>query len=423
MSFLNETIQRSLGRAQISERVERGALLALAFILPLFEAPKNVLWIALLAIWLANRWRARDFGGPWDRWDTLIALWIASGYASAAFAGIHDSEWRAAGDIVRYASVLWILKRSRYPDRTWAALLAAIVAGAAVGLVWGYYGVLIADLHRALKLHSVGHVNHSAIYLAIVSGVALTATQAWWRTADPVRKALGFVLLAFFVVSLVWMESRAAVGAAFIAALLLLSVRAVRQRRHLGTVALFAAVAVGATLLLKPQVLEKNTKFLQQGDLLNGRDLVWRVGLAAWREFPLFGVGMDNFGRINYKDLESWSAKRGETFDRQTVLLAPHGHSVYVNSLAERGLLGFGLLLAILAAWAVTLVHRVPDAHSPPLRWAYWGGAGAAWIITVVVGALNTTLHHEQALLSMLLLGGWLSVSRSTEHAPRAEAA
>jgi hypothetical protein len=41
------------------------------------------------------------------------------------------------------------------------------------------------------------------------------------------------------------------------------------------------------------------------------------------------------------------------------------------------------------------------------------GRAAGAWIITIVVGALNTTLRHEQALFCMLLLGGWLSLSRT----------
>jgi O-antigen ligase len=401
----------SIGRTSISARIEREMLVALAFVLPLFEAPKNLLWIAFIAVWLVNRWRARDFGGRWDHWDTLIVLWIASGYAAAAFAGIHGDEWHAAADIVRYASVLWLLKRSRYPDRTWIGLLVAIVAGTGVGLAWGYYGVLITEEHFSLGLHSVGHVNHSAIYLAIVFGAALAATLVWWRLADGVRRTLGLALLVYFVVSLMWMESRGAAGAAFLAALVILLVYAVRQRRHVGVVALFAAVAIGATLMLRPEIVEKNTRYLQAGDLLNGRDLVWRVGLAAWRENPLFGVGMDNFGRIDEEHLKAWSARRGETFDRKSVLFGPHGHSLFVNTLAERGIVGFGTLLAVLAAWALALFRRVPVANAPPLLWAYWGGTAAAWIITVAVGALNTTLHHETALLSMLLLGGWLSIS------------
>jgi hypothetical protein len=267
MSFVDDSIQGRFVHAPILERIERGALLALAFVLPLYEAPKNFLWIVLIALWIANRWRARDFGSRWDSWDTLIALWIVSGYAVATFAGIRDEEWRAATDIVRYASVMWILKRSRYPDRTLMAVLAAIVAGTAVGLAWGYYGVLVTKQHSGLGLHSVGHVNHSAGYLAIVVGVALAATQAWWRVADPVRRALGLALLAFFGVSLMWMQSRAAVGGAFFMALVLLFIYAVRQGQKLRTIVAVASVAsvvVGAAFLLNPQILEKNTQFWER---------------------------------------------------------------------------------------------------------------------------------------------------------------
>src|SRR4026209_2833384 len=114
MSFVNDTTQRALALVSVSERVERGALLALGFVLPLLEAPKNLLWIGFVAIWLANRLHAPDFAGRGGRWDSLIALGIASGCAAAVFAGIRGDEWHAATDIVRYASVLWLLKRSRY---------------------------------------------------------------------------------------------------------------------------------------------------------------------------------------------------------------------------------------------------------------------------------------------------------------------
>jgi O-antigen ligase len=399
-------------QADLSQQIERGILIAFAFVLPLLEAPKNILSVLFIAIWLLNRARAREVGGHWDGWDTLIVLWMGSALAAAAFAGIRGDEWRAALDIVRYATILWFLKRSRYPDQTWIALLVAIVAGTTVGLAWGYYDTLITGQRYYLQLHSVGHVNHSAIYLAIVFCVAMIATRAWWRAADRGRRALGLALLALLVVSLMWMESRAAAGTAFLAALVVLSAYAARQSRHLGVIALSAVLAAGAVLVLKPEVLEKNTKYMQAGDWLNGRDLVWNVAFAAWREYPLFGVGMDNFARVGEEDLKAWSAKRGETFDRRSVVFAPHGHSLYINSLAERGTVGLGILLAVLAAWALALFRPIPDAKAPPLLWGYWGGAAGAWIITIVAGVLNTTLHDEQAMLCMLLLGGWLSLSR-----------
>jgi O-antigen ligase len=415
---MNDTALVSPHPAAALRHIERGALIAFAFVLPLVEAPKNILWVVFVAIWVLNRWRTRDLGGPWDYWDTLIALWIGSGFAAAAFAGIRGDEWHAAADIVRYATVLWILKRSHYADRTWVALIAAILAGTIAGLAWGYYGLLMTK-ENYLTLNSVGHVNHSSIYLAIAVGVALAAMRAWWQEFSVLRRMADLALLAFLVVALFWMQSRAAVGAAFIVAFAILSAHAARRRKGLGLVALAVAAAVVATLLISPQVVEKNRVFMQKSYMLNGRDEIWRVGLRAWREFPLFGVGMGNFGRVDYKQLESWSAKRGEVFERQSFLPAAHGHSLYITALAERGLVGLGILLAVLAAWALALVRRIPDANAPPLAWAFWGSAASGWIITIVVGAMNTTLHHEEALLCMLLFGGWLSLSGAPQQPKR----
>jgi hypothetical protein len=71
------------------------------------------------------------------------------------------------------------------------------------------------------------------------------------------------------------------------------------------------------------------------------------------------------------------------------------------------------VLLTALAAWGWSLGKSIPRVNDRPVRWAYWGGALAAWLVAMLVGLVNTTLHHEHALISMLLLGGWLSLSRS----------
>ena len=410
MSTLEST-QTAVTLGPVSLRIERELLVALAFVLPLFEAPKNILCLVLLAVYLVNRVRARDFGGRWDRWDTLIATWIASGFVVAAFAGLHGEEWRAASDIVRYGGILWLLKRSRYPDSTWLAVIIAIVSGTLVALAWSYWLLFSSSEYRALNLNSVGHVNQSSNYLAIVCGVALMAARARWRGVDTLQRIAYCAVLAVLVASLFWMQSRASVGAAFLMAFALLSIYAARVGQSVRRVALAAVVAAGAVLVISPQVIQKNIQFMEKSYLLNGREEIWRTGLAAWREFPAFGVGMDNFGRIDPQQLESWSAKRGQAFDRQDYLTGPHGHSLFVNTLAERGLFGLGVLLAVLAAWGLALTRRLPDASAPYLAWIYWGGAAGAWVITVVAGTLNTTLHHEQALLSALLLGGWLSQS------------
>jgi len=395
-------------------RLEHAALIALAAVLPLLEGPKNLFWVLYVALWVVNRARTRDFGGPWDRWDTLIVLWIASAQAAVAFAGL-GADWRAVTDVVRYTSVLWLMKRSRYPDRVLVALLIALAAGTVLALALGYYRILLTDDHTYLGLKSVGHVNHSAIYLAIAFGATLIATRAWWRHAAAPWRIGGLLCTLLFAVSLFVMQSRAAVGAAIVVAVVLLLAYAVRHRRGMRRLALGAAIAVGIGLAVKPEVLEKNyVQIERSGTLLAFREGIWHAGLLAWREFPIFGVGTHSWGRISEKQLESAAAQRGETLDSSGLVFSSHGHSLYVNTLVERGVLGLAAVLAVLVAWAVALFRHIPDAAASPLRWSYWGGSAAAWMVAVIVGLVNTTLHHEHALISVLLLGGWLAHQRST---------
>ena len=182
-------------------QLETFAIFAFAFVLPQFEAPKNLLWVAYVLLWAANRWRVRDFGGPWDSWDSLIAVWVASAYASAIFAGLHRAEWMSAFDVVRYGSVLWMMRRSGYSEVTLRYLLACVILGTLAALLRGYYQILFvprADGQpRFLGLNSVGHVNHSAIYVAISFGAALAWVRGAWRTDTPGRRAIGLALCAW----------------------------------------------------------------------------------------------------------------------------------------------------------------------------------------------------------------------------------
>ena len=63
----------------------------------------------------------------------------------------------------------------------------------------------------------------------------------------------------------------------------------------------------------------------------------------------------------------------------------------------------------MLLAWLVGLLRSRPRAQDDDLEWILWGAAAGAWLVTVVAGTVNTTLHDEHGILSMLLLGLWLS--------------
>ena len=391
-------------------------LCAFAFVLPLFEVPKNVLWIAYVLLWPLNRAKDRNFGGPWSAWDSLIVLWIVSAYASAILSGLHDSEWKSAFDVVRYAVVLWMVRRSDYSEEALRKVLACVIFGTLAALLNGYYQLLFvprADLQpRYLGLKSVGHVNHSAIYLAIAFGAALAWVRGAWRKDPPPRRALGLALCAALVLSIFVMQSRATAGICLLIGFVLLAAYAFRSGKRLWKVMAGAFVIVLALMVARPEVVEKNSLRMKEHNLFAFRDTIWRTGVEAWRQFPAFGVGMGNYGRISLARLEEWSTQRGESFDRARVMQQAHAHNLFVNSLAERGAFGLAMLIAVLGAWIVSLMRAIPTTSDSSTRWAYWGGALAAWIVAVLVGLVNTTLHHEHALISMILLGGWLALAR-----------
>jgi O-antigen ligase len=395
--------------------LEAAALIGMAAMLPLLETPKTILFALYTALWFWNR-RRGDFGGPWDGWDTLILIWLASPYASAVFAGIDYQQW--GFDPARYVGTLWMIKRGGYGERTLMAVVVALAAGTLVTLAWGYYR--LSPDRKALGLRSVGHVNQSAIYLSIVFGMTLMATHAWWRAIGAAWRIAAGVSLIVFVVSLFVMLSRAALGAAAVTAVVLLITYTVRRRRGLKPLALAALIvcAVGATFL--PQVIERHQKLMAEsaGDLLFKRDRIWNAGLIAWREFPLFGVGVGNYGQVNEERVRAWKAGRGERFDKQDYYYLSHAHSLYINTLTERGAVGLAALLAVLAAWAWSLVRYLPGADASPFVWTAWGGAASAWLVNVLIGFVNTPLHHEHALLSTILLGGWLALRSHFEHPP-----
>ncbi len=270
-------------------RAEFWILTGLLFVLPLFEAPKNILWVLYVLVWLGIRARSRDFGGPWDAWDTLIAAWIASAALSAAFAGLHHKEWNGALDLLRYGSVVWLLKRSRFDERELARLFGALAIGAVGALAYGYWRLEVTGQHRFLELNSVGAVNHSAIYLAILLGAAVSVVAAYWYRLRASIRAAAALLLALFAASLFVMQSRTAIAVALV--VLLGSVWWPRARRVALATILATAAFVVVALVARVDVVKKHEYYTAKGNVLNDRAQIWNTARAAWQRFPLFGWG------------------------------------------------------------------------------------------------------------------------------------
>lgn len=384
-------------------------LLGLVVFLPLLEAPKNLLWGAWIIAWLYHRVRDKDYGGPWDTWDSLIALLIASGYVVAVFAGLHNKEWGGANDILRYGSILWALKRSGYGEREFRWLIVTVIMSTLIALGAALWSLYVSHSHGTLKLHSVGHVNHSAIYLAISYGIALAALMAFWGRLGWVWRVAGLLAVGVFAAGVFITSSRGAVGVMLVLTFFM-SLAWLRKSKAVAAITMAMLIATASiTYFSKVDVFTKHQSSVAADDVLSHRGEIWNAAVEAWKRYPLFGVGMGNYGQISTERIKQWVEASGRTYVASNYLSYAHGHSLYFNTLAERGLFGLGVLVMLLSAWFYWLLRYLPGAHDENMAWMLWGGSLSAWLVTVGVGTVNTMLHHEHAILSVLMLGTWLA--------------
>ncbi len=387
---------------------ERWALLAAVAFLPALEAPKKIAVVLYLALWVTNRWRSKDWGGSLSGLDCSAFALIGGAYASAAFGGFWpDKGLGAANDVLIYGLVFLTLRRSRFEEKFLWRLFAVAIAATLLTLLYGYWGLLVTKKREFLGLNSVGHVNHSAIYMAIVFSMALAwagAATGSWR-----QRALLWVCVAFLWLSLFVSGARGALAPVLVFVVLWLFARAMMMRRALWKPLLLVFLMLGGAVALVPGVVEKTKGNIEAKELTARRPAVAKVALLALREYPAFGVGISNFAKIDPAVAARWQERSGQVFDPRDLYFSTHAHSLYFNTLAERGLVGFIPLLAFLAGIGFSLYRQRPQGDSVPLRQTLWGAALGTWVITLIGGVFNTTLHHEHALIAMILFGIWLA--------------
>jgi O-antigen ligase len=387
--------------------VEFALLLALAFFLPLREAPKNLFWLAYLVAWVVARARSRDWGARLDGWDAMVACLVASGYLAALFGGIHrgdGNEFLAVNDIWRYGLLFVCMRRGNYDDAQKLLLLGMLVVSCVIAEFEAIWNWKVIARRSALELFSVGHVNHSAIYMAICLGIAAgLAAGAWSQLTTAWRILLGIAILA--LVSGLFLGGSRAAGAVAMMLVLAAAFVAARVARagRLVWMAALLVILVGA-LLGGTSAFKRQIEWGAKNYTLAQRDLIWNRGLAGWRIHPVFGLGLENYGAFPESQLKAWVAEQGKPYVASEYAGAPHAHSLYLNTLVERGLVGLAALMVLLAAWGVLLARGWREARGGGSTLVYWMASASGWFVTVVIGFANTTLHHEHAMLALLTL-------------------
>lgn len=293
-------------------------------------------------------------------------------------------------------------------------VVGSLVAGAVVAAV---YGMVVGAPQDDPGRVAIGNANETAA--SLVMGGTLAAALAFALRGRPVLRLLTAIAVPLCVFAVFLTLSRGglvALGASLIAAIV------VAGRRR-GPVLGLAAVAVLATVLYFGAFapVEARDRVLELGGG-TGRTDIWTVGWRMVKDHPLVGVGADNFPVASVHYLLEPGALMRTDFIVDNPKVA---HNTYLNVLAELGIVGFFLLLVIIAlplrcaAQAIGFAARAGDRQLEVLARA---------MVVVIVGLLAADFfgsrQYSKQLWLVLSLGPvLLQVSRAELASRHAEGA
>ena len=347
-----------------------------------FEDPKaaavRLCGLAVIATAAAS-WRTLG-PFPWTLLDRAVVAWLGMEFLATVFARapflslLGDSVQREGFTTSLAMAGLYLGARTGTRDRpdlqrtlevAWVAITiaSAYALFQAAGLDWIAWaprvvgGVPIAQGRPAATL---GHatvlgVASSAAGAAILARVLVPGRRRGrWALAGAICVAATLVTLA----RAAWLGLAAGGLAAAVLLFMAGEKPGMSRRAVLAGCGLVALIAVA--VLASGWGERLAARF---GDLLHpergsggSRIEIWRSALDAWRARPWLGWGPDSFGMVfsRFQTAALWRNEWG--------IVPFHAHSIYLQTLATRGLLGF----ASAAFWAVALLVTAREVWRCP---------------------------------------------------------
>ena len=193
----------------------------------------------------------------------------------------------------------------------------------------------------------------------------------------------------------------------------------VRPSPAVGWTGVVVAIAVAAVLVVASDPVERFRTFkappgqaeaVDPGDFVkqhllsssgSGRWQFWTAAVDEWREEPVVGDGAGSY--------ESWWAENGSI-----ALFVKDAHSLYLEALGELGLIGLGLVLALVVTGVWVGVTRARRATGD----ARISGAALAAVFAAYAAAAGIEWVWELTAVSILGFAALAVVSGSAASAP-----
>jgi len=396
----------------------------LVITLPNFEAPKNILSVALILGWLFMAYSAKNWGGNWNFFDTIFAIWLVFNITVGinAYFMLGQSMGGVA-DIFRYVLLGWIFSRIKFNESQLKALVYLILISL-LGPIMNLLGSslnLFACNPGCYQLNSVGHINHSGVYMLIALTLIVLYSINKWNIISLPTKAIITICSIILVLIELKTHSRAVLFGITSLGLYIFLKLYLRFNIFLTLlVLLFFSLSypVAMNKLKSTHVYERfvNEPTAIVEDSVRAKIINFSTELFIQR--PILGVGMDNFANFSLKDIQQGviDRKGNEFWEARKDMYKPyaHPHNSFLSYLVGGGIVLFSVFVIF---WAKTIhsvykltINKISNNDN-------WLIESVAFLIFyhLTIGMVNTVFANENAILTMIFIGILINRLRSLE--------
>lgn len=267
-------------------------------------------------------------------WASISAVWAEIPSASL------DIAQRWILNLSMFPIVYAAVRERRHVRWVFALFIVGALISAAAGLAAGAPAA-VADEGR---LAGTG-VNANELGELLIVAVVLAGSLGACRDLSVPARVVAFAGSGLSVVALLMTVSRGAIVG--LLAALILAPLLIGARRRLTALMLIVLVAgCGVTYVFGAMPQVDRDRIVHPDTTGSGRTDLWKVGLRMVKDKPVLGVGAGNYANSTIHYLfEPGTIRRSDYIvDRPLV-----AHNVYLQVLAELGVVGLALFLGIIA--------------------------------------------------------------------------
>ena len=326
----------------------------------------------------------------------IIATTIGS--VACSLGGFYQSTWFFLQKYIYPIALFLILANAQLKYLNETIVTIVVIVGMIVGVCGAAPAAVYAShvSSKPLYFPGVGSINHSAAYICFAMAALFVAASHLRK--EPIPLLSYTMSAAFFMVGFLTRSRGFILSIAWVAGAYLFLLRG--KRALLPEPVLVAGGLVIAFAIAALAFGDAFSGMWRPGDFFHGRLEIWRDALTLFSRYPTCGIGLGKFRDTSFNPVYRERGS-GEFFH--------HGHNIFLNSLAEGGLLLFAAVSAVVVAGVVFLILSLRiNRQSALIQLSFM-----TWGVFCVFGILDDTIVPTLTFVPAICFGLYFSFTRS----------